>query len=250
MLLDEGTIIVENEGQAEIGAWVKILAANQPGDTLLASVIEVLYPAGAPGETVEFRGEIQEIAGDDWVVHGIGVTVTPGTEIEGNSEVGAVAKVEAVRQGDELVALRIKITPREEEQAEVEFEGIIESLTEPEWVVGGVEVAVNEDTIIEGTPQVGLTAEVRATILPDQTVLATRIVVETTEGNEVAFEGIIESIGETEWQVAGQIVLIDAGTIIDESRALAEVGMWAEVKAVLQKDGSLLATRIKIERPD
>ena len=155
-----------------------------------------------------------------------------------------------MRQGDELVALRIKITPREEDQAEVEFEGIIESLTETEWMVGGVEVAVNEDTIIEGTPQVGLTAEVRATILPDQTVLATRIVVETTEGNEVTFEGIIESIGETEWQVAGQIVLIDAGTIIDESRALAEVGMWAEVKAVLQKDGSLLATRIKIERPD
>jgi len=45
------------------------------------------------------------------------------------------------------------------------------------------------------------------------------------------------------------VVFVDEQTFIDDSRAPAEVGMWAQVRARRLRDGSLLALRIRLTRP-
>ena len=59
-------------------------------------------------EDVEFRGQIQEKNGSSWVIGGITVQVTSGTELKGALEVGTMVKVEALTQEDgSLLALEI-----------------------------------------------------------------------------------------------------------------------------------------------
>ena len=59
----------------------------------------------------------------------------------------------------------------------------------------------------------------------------------------------VTMIEPTHWVVGVRVVFIDERTFIDDSRAPAEVGMWAQVRAQRLRDGSLLALRIRITRP-
>jgi hypothetical protein len=63
-------------------------------------------------------------------------------------------------------------------------------------------------------------------------------------------EGLVESIAATQWVIGGTPVLISSGTLVDDSRAPAEVGMWALASGYPEQDGSLLAIRIRLSRPD
>jgi hypothetical protein len=66
-------------------------------------------------------------------------------------------------------------------EAEVEFTGIIESIQPDAWLVAGLVVRTNEGTRIDGSPQVGLRAQVQGRTL-DGMLIATAIVVEPGAG--------------------------------------------------------------------
>jgi hypothetical protein len=208
-------------------------------------------PAGETGYTIEFRGLIEEIDARYWIVDHRMVFVTDRTDIQGTPEVEALAEVKGTLLFEGIVlAKSIKvITPGA--HAEVEFEGIIQSFSEDMWVVNGATVRISPVTVIQGTPAVGAIAEVLGVLQPDDSVLALQIVV-TYPGLPALsdVEGLVESIEDTEWVVGGTVVSIDGNTFIDDSRAPAEVGMWALVRGLPQQDGSLLALRIRLSRPD
>jgi hypothetical protein len=208
-------------------------------------------PAGEPGYTIEFRGLIQEVDPRYWIVDHRMVFVTDRTSIQGTPELDALAEVKGTLLFEDIVlAKSIKvITPGA--HAEVEFEGIIQSISEDMWVVNGATVRISPVTVIQGTPAVGAIAEVLGVLQPDDSVLAQQIVV-TYPGLPALsdVEGLVESIGDTQWVVGGTVVSIDGNTFIDDSRAPAEVGMWALVRGFPQQDGSLLALRIRLSRPD
>ncbi|MFQ6057388.1 MAG: DUF5666 domain-containing protein [Anaerolineae bacterium] len=199
---------------------------------------------------VKFEGLIEAMDEDGWTIAGQKVLINDETIIEHGelAEVGAWAVVQAVRQPDgSLLALRITITRAAEKPPQpIEFTGTIDSFSDKVWIVGGVTILINEDTVIEGTPQVGAVAHVRAVRQPDGSLLALRIVVEPLEEQVVEFEGPIQSIGPDSWVVAGRTVLVDANTVIVGT---PRVGAMAEVRAIARADGTLLATRIEVQEP-
>jgi hypothetical protein len=135
--------------------------------------------------------------------------------------------------------------------AEVEFEGPIESVADAAWIVNGITVAMSAVTVIRGLPEPGLTAEVKGVLQPDGSVLAQLITVKGAELTpQMDIEGLVDRIEATSWLVAGTQVFISSNTFIDDSRAPAEAGMWAQVRAFRRQDGSLLALRIRLSRPN
>jgi len=219
--------------------------------TATPSPSPTLTPAPPREIKVKFEGAIESMdeAGGIWVIGGRTVAVSASTTIdeqEGKAKVGAWVRVKAIRRDDgSLLAIRIVVRrPAEAPGEPMEFSDVIESIGPTAWVVGGKTVLIEEGTTIEGTPQVGWLANVKAIRRPDGSIVATEIAVKPPEEMEVEFEGIIESLGETSWVIDETTVLIDAETVIEGSPA---VGLRAEVKALLMPDGSLLARRIKVK---
>ena len=200
---------------------------------------------------IEFRGIIREIDPRYWVVGNRLVFVTDRTAVQGRPELDALAEVKGtLLLNDVVIARSVKVTVPGA-YAQVEFEGIIESLSADRWVVNGVLVTISPVTVVEGTPAFGLVAEVQGVLQPDGSVLAQKIVVKMADfTGHIDLAGLVESIEPTRWVVAGKDILIDANTFVDDSRAAAEVGNWAQVRALSRRDGSLLALRIRLSRPN
>lgn len=182
------------------------------------------------------------------------VNVTAETKIIGDRgialtlddlQVGMVVAVQGTRAEDGSVDA-VRISAR---LAVVEFIGTVLSLpvggTAGEWRVGAATVTVDENTQIEGEPQVGSLVRVTALRQGEGSLRALRITAlrDPNENQVIRFRGPIESFSETEWIVAGVTVQIDASTMISGT---PEVGRIAEVHARVQEDSSLLALHIRI----
>ncbi len=199
---------------------------------------------------VRFRGAIEAISSSSWTVDGQTVRIDAGTRIDesaAQAAVGGIATVLALRGEDGgLLALEIKIEqPPPTPEQPFEFQGLIESWSATQWVVGGHVLIVNGDTLVEGSPQNGLLAEVKALRQSDGSLLAKNIVVRLPT-EEVQFEGVIADISAGQWVVAGVTVRIDGQTQISGTPA---VGSVAEVQGLLLPDGAVLGRRIKIQVP-
>ena len=242
------TVIDEEHGRAVVGALVEVDAYVQDG-ALVARRIEVLR--SQMSVPTAFRGTIERMSADTWIVSGRTVHLTDETDVENEdrAQVGALVVVYGNLQSDgSIEAKRIIVlgTP-EQRRRQTEFRGRIRSFSDTEWVVGNYTVTVTANTIIVGTPQVGLLAEVHAVEQNGQLV-ATRIRVQPQPpANRVKFEGIVESIGDTSLVVSGRTVQVTAATFIDESRGMLEVGSQVEVIGIEQADGSILARVIRVE---
>lgn len=63
----------------------------------------------------------------------------------------------------------------------VRFEGTLESFDDVVWIIDGLEVALDANTLIEGNPVVGATVAVEGLALGDSSLLAIRLTVEVAE---------------------------------------------------------------------
>jgi len=245
--IDPGSPIASN---TSTGSYAIATARVDNDGQLHAESVFVQPPTSPSGYTIEFSGVIQEIDARYWIVGDRLVFITENTSIQGRPQIGALAEVKGVRLFDDMVlAKSVKVTVPGA-YAEVQLEGMIESLSESIWVVSGVTVTISPVTMIRGTPALGLIAEVQGVLQPDGSVLAQQITVKGPgPASEVDIEGLVESIETTHWVVSGITVFVDAQTFIDDSRAPAEVGMWAQIRALRRWDGSLLALRIRLSRP-
>ena len=225
---------------------------------LLASLLLLAFPAPGvalpaagldSGGSVRFEGMIEAIGIQKWLIEGITVFVSADTEIiegAGPAEVGAWVTVEATWQGDgNLWADRIRVErPAGEPGQIIEFTGLIELIEEARWVVGGVEVCIPPEVVIEGQPKVGVPAWVRAQ-WQESRWLALEIAVYPAIGDEtqVQFEGIIEAIGPSLWVISSVAVEVDEDTIIAGE---PEVGRRVEVTAYLYPEGRVWAQHILV----
>jgi len=169
---------------------------------------------------------------------------------------GAIAEVDAKRQPDgSLLALKIQIQHADE--GEVEFRGPIVSLpADPglngNWVVGNYTVTVNMTTTVvpsRTAAVVGAIAEVNALRQSDGSLLARTIKIKNEHDleHEVEFKGTISDLAGANpytMTVAGHTVKTDTLTRIQGTLAN---GALAEVKGMLQLDGTVLASTIKVE---
>ena len=241
------------------------------------------------GGEVEFKGVIESLPGGglngNWEIGGRTVVVGSFTELrekEGPFEVGACAEVE----GSELPDGRVEAEKIETEDAdecgqpdeddddgedndEVEFTGVIDSLPADgllgEWEIGGEIVVVDASTELrtEDGPFVeGACAEVEGVRQEDGKVLAEKVKTEDGEecglpdgeDDEVEFKGIIESLPADgvlgEWEIGGEIVVVDASTELETEDGPFVEGACAEVEGVRQEDGKVLAEKVETEDPD
>jgi hypothetical protein len=239
------------DGNVRSGKYAVVVARVDDDGQLHAESVSLQPPTGELGYTFEFRCLIQEIEPRYWIVCNRVVLITDNTSIQGQPEIGSLAEVKGIRMsGDAILARSIRVVVASA-YAEVEFEGPIESVTSNVWIVNGITVAISPVTVIRGVPEPALTAEVKGALQPDGSVLAKLITVKGGELTpQVDIEGLVEKIEATSWLVAGTQVFIGPSTFIDDSRAPAEVGMWAQIRAFRRQDGSLLALRIRLSRPN
>ena len=134
----------------------------------------------------------------------------------------------------------------------VRVEGQISEIGSQSWTVDGKRIMLRPSTRIKqdnALAQVGGWALVDAIKGSDGQLVAREILV--VRGPEQPpqpreFHGVIESMAEDEWVIAGQHLLIVAKTTIEGS---PEVGAQAHVEAEQYADGRLIAERVTIEAP-
>ncbi len=252
----ESTRFNEGRGPAEVGARVEVIAVRAPVTATAASALDleavliyVLVPA--PAEPIIIRGRVTELGTDYLIVNQLRIHFDRSTQITGELLVGAVVKVEAVRLNTGgLHAQSIEVIP-DPNQRIVEFEGLIESIGHPEWVIGGRTVTVDRRTRIVGRPELGLKAQVRALELADGRLVALLIDVQN-DPETVEWTGVIQYLpAETgavptylgRWVVAGRIVTVNAQT---EIVGTPRVGLSAHVLAITYPQRDLVAKKIEI----
>lgn len=147
-----------------------------------------------------------------------------------------------------------------------QFKGTIESIGSSNLVVSGQTVLVDGSTEIEdgnessipfSSLKVGDTVKVEGESLADGSVMASKIEIEEQEEKEeVEIKGTITSIGADSLVVGGTTVLTSTQTLVrgNDGESLdfssLQVGQQVEVDGFMQNDGSVLATRIKIEEQE
>ena len=146
-----------------------------------------------------------------------------------------------------IVAGQISVVAPEQPPSPPRFtvvgEGEVTAVGES-WEIGGQTFTTNEATILIGNPQIGDIVTVWGYLLPDGTLVATHIILRHPAPTpSITFVGTVESMEDEAWVVAGQTLLIDDDTYLDDLIALGDV---VRVYATIQADGSLLATRIHL----
>jgi hypothetical protein len=244
-------------GSVQVGSQVEIEGTHADG-ALSAMVIRVrssaestamgpgaagtfVSPLPTPIPRMEFRGVVEEILPNGYRVAGQTVIVTTTTRVEGAVEVGVFVKVKGILQADgSVLALQIEV---EAPPAEVEFKGVVEAILPDGYQIAGRTVIVTATTRIDGPIAVGTFVEVKGTLQPDGTILASRIHREEEGQPRVEFEGMVEEILPNGYRVAGQTVIVTTTTRIEGPIA---VGDFVKVEGIPQPDGTILATRIRL----
>ncbi|MBI5303319.1 MAG: hypothetical protein HY868_14385 [Chloroflexi bacterium] len=189
------TNIIQEEGQAKVGAFVKVEGWVLPDRTVIAREIEVKTPPPPPGLPVEFFGRIEQLPASgligDWTVSGRTVHVSAQTKIEHpeKAKVGAFVHVKGTALTDGTVNAR-EIEVRSDVPPTItppvryiRFYGIVQELPNTtgwigDWKVNGLTIHVTAQTQVQqsnGAPAVGKPVEVKGILQNDGTVNALRI---------------------------------------------------------------------------
>lgn len=127
------------------GESVKIRVEDVGGEAVAASVeAEQAAPALLAYEGTIENNVSTEAFPNDLVVGGQEFTVTPQTEIDaraGALKKGALARVESVADGGEIVAKRVVVLDDKQGGSAIHVEGVLEKSGDGSWTVSGVEVA-------------------------------------------------------------------------------------------------------------
>ena len=228
-------------------------------------------------DEVEFTGRIDALETGGITVDGIFFVVNNATAVLDDDNnpimfsdlsIGQIVEIRGDRHHDStLVATKIKIEddfPGDNNDDELEFTGVVDSLGTHTIVVAGVLFQVNDNTIVLDDNNlpiafsdlfVGQIVEIRADLQGDGTWLASHIKVEdNVRGNdEVEFTGNVDGIDSTSITVNGTTFTVDQQTVVLDNNnnsidfATLAVGQLVEIKGFRQSDGSILAVRIKIE---
>lgn len=152
----------------EVGDLVHVRGWILEDGAWLASVIE---PVDDEEPLFEFTGAIESI--DPWVVAGIAFETREWTEIEPGLEVGNLVRVRGrIMEDGTWVAFEIERLD-EDAALHVVLVGTVTSI-DP-WVISGIPLVVDDDTVIVGEIAIGMLVRVEIVILPDGTWRVTEI---------------------------------------------------------------------------
>lgn len=206
------------DGQLREGSLVEIIGENA-GNAFAANIIHVAQPEEAEA-TFAYEGEVEDVSPENWTVGGLTFAVSPSTPVDAGAlflEPGARARVEAVRQGSQLVAQRITLLAAEDAEDTVAVEGVFQGrLANGHWLVGGLEADASLSAAqIETTGT--LVRAVGNRSAQDGTVVSVRSVEPLASGDSglLRVEGVMTRLGHDAWLVGPARVQITDETTID-----------------------------------
>ncbi|MCX6031502.1 MAG: DUF5666 domain-containing protein [Chloroflexi bacterium] len=265
VIVDQQTTVIEKNGRAEVGAWLAVWANTDGAGGLRAELIYVTRPAGQNGPIVQISGALTKKQNPWWVVHNVPVKITPETLIPEDPQTGWIIWVMAEQHGLDLWALSVAVIAKTPDAVPVEFEGTLEQIEPERWLVSGRWVRISaQTTILGGPPAVGQAVEIAATLASDGSPVAylARIV---PPDEAVTLEALVAAItpdadGGQVWDMIvfppGQwanpiatLVHVNGNTFVDESRAVARQGQWAEVTALPLGAQEYQADQIRLDQP-
>lgn len=233
--IDAGTQIEEGIG---VGDTVKVEGVILPDNTWLAREITLVSPDNA---TFTITGELFSMS--PWNVAGVPFTVADWTQIEPGLEIGDLVRVTGIILPDGAW-VAAEIVKLDNHVLQIIFVGTVDSI-DP-WVVNGLPLVTDDDTIIEDGIVVGDLVHVVAWIRTDGTWLATQIDL-LDDGDEqgcVAITAVITAINGNQVILAnGQTILLDEGIIIDGELTVGSVVL---IVACVQADGTIVIVSITI----
>ncbi|MBI4928672.1 MAG: FecR domain-containing protein [Anaerolineae bacterium] len=142
---------------------------------LTAGQATLVEAEGAPEDArYEFyaQGELLAIAGDQWTVGGL--TITVSAELANGFVVGDEVAVRGRILADGTYQAD-RISYARNDQEKLRFSGVVESIAADRWVISGKTVLVGAETEIDGDLAVGDVVSVSFTILEDGSWLAREI---------------------------------------------------------------------------
>lgn len=220
---------------------------------LLVLVLASLVTVGGIGIIVQsvkaatIAGTVDNVTSNKIIVEGLTIFTDNNTRIEGTLAPGVLVKIKTTTQSDGL-PLAVKIEARDNSRA-IKMEGTVDNITGNRITINGQAVFTDNKTLIKGTLARGAVVEVKARLQNDGSLLAFKIEVEdeddeTYHGKYIKIEGTTANLTSTSLVVNGKTIKINDTTKIKGSLA---IGATAEVKAITQSDGSLLAVKIKVD---
>lgn len=138
-----------------------------------------------------------------------------------------------------------------EDDHEAEIEGTITSISSSAataFSVGGIPVDASRVSNLPGL-SLGMRVEVKGSIL-NGTVIATEVEVEddeAVEALEYEFHGAISALTSNTFDVRGYTVRYNGATRFEPLNTTLANGLYVEVKAELQPNGDLLATKVEVD---
>jgi len=246
-----------------------------PVTRLLWLAVLVLGLAAAPAsartsDDIDVEGPIAALTDSSLTVDGLTFLVTPDTEIEDDDgdpipfsalTLGLYVEVEGYADdAGTLFATEIEV---EDDEGEVESEGLVTARTDSSLAVGGLTFGVTASTVVLDDDDhpidysaivVGLRVEVRGRMLADGRLVATEIEVDDDgDDNDIEIEGLVTAlspdtlvVGTTAFRLTDTTVYVGNDNQPASYDDLA-VGARVEVHGLYGADGSLTATRVELE---
>jgi hypothetical protein len=186
----------------------------------------------------EFTGEVESV--DPWQVAGIPFETRTWTEIEPGIEVGDLVRVKGrILEDGTWVAFTIERLDDDEEDDELQiiFVGPVDGI-DP-WVVSGIPLSIDDDTVIDEDISVGDLVRVTVRILSDGSWLATRIErLELDGGGQgcVYITAVVKEVGPG-WVLPENWSIIDLDGVSVEGEI--QVGSVILMLVCVAEDGSI-----------
>ena len=234
------TVAIDEETEIEegivVGDTVKVSGSILVDDTWLAEEIERLEDDDA---IFTFTGVAMNM--DPWLVAGFSFEVADWAQIDPGIEVGDTVRVSGVILADGTwLATEIELLTGNVLQ--IVFVGEVNNL-DP-WVISGLPISTDENTLIEGEIAVWDLVRVTAWIGDDGAWLATHILLLDSDQEQecIAITAVVTGINGDEISLSnGQMILLHDDLVIDGELSLGSVILIA---ACVQEDGTIVIVSI------
>ncbi len=167
--VDHGVVAVSQDGSAVV------LTAGQ------ATVVEDNGAPEPPTYSFYAQGEVTEVNGNQWKIAGLTIQVDP--PVGEGFGVGDLVAVRGRILADGTY-LADRMDAARNDKTKLRFTGVVETIGDTEWVIGGKTVKVDGETEIDGDIQAGDPVSVSFVILEDGSWLAKEIEMLEREGDE------------------------------------------------------------------
>jgi hypothetical protein len=235
------------DAQIEEGSSVTVRATLERNGRLTGTEITLATPSGpgttpapttVPSDVAVIEGPVSRVGFTEWVVDGQRVTVTGDTQItlEGLLDPGIAI--------EDLLGIRVRVEGVRESDGSITATRIAPVLGQDTQPTPAPSSTPPPPLPLPPSPSPGA-ASTATPAEPAPTELPTPAATAAAELEQIT--GTLTAIGDTEWAVGGQQVLITAATVIE---GLPLVGRTVTVTGTPTEDGGFIATLVVFGEPD